>query len=143
MQGVGTPLEGLQRLRAASATGELDRACERLGIDMLVVFGSTVDADRSGAPGDLDVAVRLRDDAAGDLVDVVNALIDLTGTSDVDVLDLEAAGVVARARALGPPSEPLYEATSGDVARAQMAALTHAMETAPLRRRDLELLADR
>lgn len=110
---------------------------------MLVVFGSTVDSDRAGSPGDLDVAVRLRDDAAGDLVDVVNALIDLTGTSDVDVLDLEAAGVVARARALGPSSEPLYEATSGDVARAQMAALTHAMETAPLRRRDLELLADR
>ena len=110
---------------------------------MLVVFGSAVDPDRTRAPGDLDIAVRLRDGAAGDLVDVVNALIDLTSTSEVDVLDLAAAGVVARARALGPPSEPLYEATPGDVARAQMAALTYAMETAPLRRRDLEPLADR
>ncbi len=143
MTSVGTPLEGLERLRAASATGRLDRVCEQLGIEMLVVFGSAVDPDRVGRPGDLDLAVRRRTDAPGDLRDVVNALIDLTGTSDVDVLDLGAAGVVARARALGPPAEPIFEATAGDVARAQMAALTYAMETAPLRRRDLELLADR
>ena len=140
---VATPLEGLERIRAAAASGELDRVCERLGVGMLVVFGSAVDPHRVRAPGDLDIAVSLRAGAAGDLVDVVNALIDLTGTSDIDVLELGSAGVVAQARALGPPSEPLYEATAGAVARAQMAALTYAMETAPLRRRDLELLADR
>lgn len=88
-------------------------------------------------------AVRLRDDPAADLIDVINALIDLTGTTDVDVMDLTAAGAVARARALGPGSEALYEAEAGAVALAQMAALTYAMETAPMRRRDLELLADR
>lgn len=113
---MGTPLEGLERLRAATATGELDRVCERLGIELLVVFGSAVDPDRQRAPDDLDIAVRLRQEAAADVVDVVNALIDLTGTSEVDVLDLAAAGVVARARALGPPNEPLYEATAGVVA---------------------------
>src|SRR5690606_22582659 len=99
--------------------------------------------DPGSTPGDLDVAVRLREGAETDLIDVTNRLIDLTGTSAVDVLDLARAGVVARARALGPGSEPLYEDAAGAVALAQMAALTYAMETAPMRRRDLELLADR
>jgi uncharacterized protein YutE (UPF0331/DUF86 family) len=47
----------------------------------------------------------------------------------VDVVDLAAAGPVLRARALGPPCEPLYEADPGGYATAQMAALTEAMET--------------
>ncbi|MBS3940767.1 MAG: hypothetical protein KG028_07385, partial [Actinobacteria bacterium] len=119
---MGTPSEGLQRLRDAAASGVLDDVCQGLGISILVVFGSTVSPEPGGEPGDLDVAVRLHADAHSDLVDVVNALIDLTGTSNVDVLDLARAGVVARARALGPASVPLYEAESGAVALAQMAA---------------------
>jgi predicted nucleotidyltransferase len=138
---MGTPREGLDRLRDAAASGALERVCERLGITMLVVFGSATTPDR--VPRDLDVAVRLRDGAPADVVDVTNALIDLTGTTDIDVMDLGSAGVVARARALGGGSEPLYEAESGAVALAQMGALAYAMETAPMRRRDLELLAER
>ena len=140
---MGTPLEGLERLRSAAATGALDRVCEQLGVAMLVVFGSVTMPDAARVPRDLDVAVRLRDATSNDVVDVTNALIDLTGTTNVDVMDLANAGVVARARALGPGSEPLYENESGAVALAQMAALTYAMETAPMRRRGLELLASR
>ncbi|HSK22155.1 MAG TPA: hypothetical protein VK906_03220 [Egicoccus sp.] len=140
---MGTPSEGLQRLRDAAASGVLDDVCARLGISILVVFGSAATAEPGRPPRDLDVAIRLHDGAGTDLVDVTNALIDLTGTSEVDVLDLARAGVVARARALGPGSEPLHEDEPGAVALAQMAALTYAMETAPMRRRDLELLADR
>src|SRR5690606_8286839 len=132
---MGTPIEGLQRLRDAAASGVLDDACERLGIAMLVVFGSTTSPEPGREPGDLDVAVRLHADTGSDVIDVTNALIDLTGTSRVDVLDLTRAGVVARARALGPGSLPLYEQEPGAVALAQMAALTYAMETAPMRRR--------
>ena len=140
---MGTPLEGLERLRGAAASGDLDRVCEQLGVAMLVVFGSATTPEAGRVPRDLDVAVRLRGATSADIVDVTNALIDLTGTTDVDVMDLATAGVVARARALGPASEPLYENAPGAVALAQMAALTHAMETAPMRRRDLELLAAR
>lgn len=140
---MGTPTEGLQRLRDAAASGVLDDVCERLGIAILVVFGSSVTPGPGREPGDLDIAVRLHEEADSDIVDVINALIDLTGVSQIDVLDLARAGVVARARALGPGSLPLYEDEPGAVALAQMAALTYAMETAPMRRRDLELLAER
>ncbi len=140
---MGTPLEALEGLRGAAASGDLDRVCEQLGVAMLVVFGSATMPDAGRVPRDLDVAVRLRDATSADVVDVANALIDLTGTTDIDVMDLATAGVVARARALGPGSEPLYEGEPGAVALAQMAALTYAMETAPMRRRDLELLAAR
>lgn len=140
---MGTPSEGLVRLRAAAASGVLDELCRRLGIEVLVAFGSAVSADLGREPADLDIAVRLRAGGAADVVDVNNALIDLTGTTAVDVLDLAAAGAVARARALGPGTEALYEAEPGAVALAQMAALAYAMETAPMRQRDLELLAER
>lgn len=138
-----TPADALSVLRDAAVSGELRQVCRRLGIEVLVAFGSAVDPSPIRPPRDLDVAVRLEPDTTSDLVDVVNALIDLTGFTWVDVMDLGRAGVVARARALGPHAEPLYEAESGAVALAQMAALTYAMETAPMRRQDLELLAGR
>jgi predicted nucleotidyltransferase len=137
-----TATDALDRLRAAAVSGALDALCDELGIALVVAFGSTTAPDRLREPRDLDVAVRFRPDA-NDRVDVINALIDLTGFTEVDVVDLAAAGPVLRARALGPAGEPLYEATAGAYATAQMAALTEAMETAWLRRLDLELLAER
>jgi hypothetical protein len=68
---------------------------------------------------------------------------DLATTSASAPRGLRGAGPVLRARALGPDSAPLFEAVPGLFATAQMAALTEAMETAPRRRRDLELLAER
>jgi len=133
-----TPLEALDRLRSAAASGEFERICERLGIRLLVVFGSVIDEHRLREPGDLDVAVLLTEGT--DLVDVVNGLLDLVRCDALDVMDLGRAGVVARAAGLGV-CEPLYEDEPGLFATRQMAALVERMDTAWLRRLDLELMA--
>jgi predicted nucleotidyltransferase len=141
---MATATDAFHRLRAAATTGELDDLCGDLGIALLVVFGSVIAPLEGHEPGDLDVAIRFAPaTAAATRAQVIDALIDLTGYSEVDVVDLAQAGPVLRARALGPDNEPLFEAAPGLFATAQMAALTEAMETAPLRRLDLELLAER
>lgn len=57
-EAVGTPPEGLERLRAATASGERDRVCTRLDAGIVVVLGSAVDPERLRARVDLDVAGR-------------------------------------------------------------------------------------
>lgn len=133
-----TPLEALDRLRSAAASGQLDRMCEQLGIRLLTVFGSAIDEDRLREPEDLDVAVLLAEGT--DVVDVVNGLLDLVRCDALDVMDLGRAGVVARAAGLGV-CEPLYEDEPGLFANRPMAALAERMDTAWLRRLDLELMA--
>jgi hypothetical protein len=133
-----TPLEALDRLREAAASGELDVVCADLGIRLLTVFGSTLEPAPLRPPEDLDVAVLLTDGT--DLVDVVNGLLGLVRCDALDVMDLGRAGVVARAAALGV-CEPLYEDERGLFATRQMAALAERMDTAWLRRLDLELMA--
>jgi len=100
------------------------------------VFGST--AQGAEDPRDLDVAVRLEDDAR--LLDVLEALVALTGVERLDVLDLNRAGVVARERAL-VGSIALYEREPGMFERAAVAAMVERMDTDWLRRLDLELMA--
>lgn len=126
---------------AAAQDGGLDALAERAALDLVVVFGSVVDPSVA-EPGDLDIAVRFTDRTSCDLVGAADALAALAG-ADVDLLDLGCADVVARSRAIGPVCLPLYERQPGMFANAQMAALAEAMETAPMRRRDLELLARR
>lgn len=77
------------------------------------------------------------------MVDLVNDLLRLLHFDDVDLMDLGRAGPVPRARALAPDSLVLYESEPGVFATAQMAAITEAMETRDLRRRDLALMANR
>ncbi|HZD22265.1 MAG TPA: nucleotidyltransferase domain-containing protein [Acidimicrobiia bacterium] len=137
-----TPHEALEILLAAADNGRLDEICERFGIDLVSVFGSVLD-DAAENPSDLDVAIRFEDFDATDVLSSITSLAELVGTDDLDVLILNGAGVVARSRALGPKGKGLYEKRRGLYALAQMAALTEEMETAPMRRRDLELLADR
>ncbi|MEJ5946808.1 hypothetical protein WDZ17_16040 [Pseudokineococcus basanitobsidens] len=139
-----TAAQALTRLRAAAGDGRLAALCGRHDVDLVTAFGSAVRAAPDGAPParDLDVAVRFGP-ARGDVVAVVVALTDLLAFDAVDVMDLGRAGVVARSRALGPGAEPLFEASPGLHATAQMAALTTEMETERLRRWDLELLAGR
>lgn len=139
---MATPRQGLVVLREAARDGRLDRLCDAFALELVSVFGSAPDPSVA-EPADIDIAVRFADAGPGDLIGVTTAFIELLGVTEVDVLDLGPAGVVARSRALGPGAEPLYERESGMYALAQMAAIAYEMETAPMRRLDLELLAKR
>lgn len=140
LKAMRTPREALAVLVAAAEDGRLEEICDRFGLDLVSVFGSVLD-DRVAEPSDLDVAVRFGGEP--DEVGVISALTELAGCGKLDLLVLNRAGVVARSRALGPGSRGLFERTRGAYALAQMAAVTEEMETAPMRRRDLELLATR
>jgi predicted nucleotidyltransferase len=74
---VATPKEGLARLRAAAASGELDALCERHAVRVLTVFGSAAQ-DRPEAR-DLDVAVLSEPGASLDPIALITDLIELTG----------------------------------------------------------------
>ncbi len=134
--------EALNSLLVAAEDGGLEALCERFGLDLVSVFGSSLDPDVDD-PGDLDIAIRFEDPSRGDVIGAVGALAELVGSDQVDVMVLNGAGVVARSRALGPQARGLFEKRSGLYALAQMAALAEEMETAHMRRRDLELLAQR
>jgi predicted nucleotidyltransferase len=132
--------QALERLRAAAEDGRLEQLCRRHGIRILGVFGSTLDPDRPN-PGDLDIAVEFERDVEGDIVAVVNDLIDLTRFTDIDVLNLSRARANPVARTSGLVGEPLYESEPGAYARAQLHAVRQHLDTRWLRRLDLELLA--
>jgi predicted nucleotidyltransferase len=137
VQGVSRdPRAALADLRNLASAGELDAFCAAHGIRLLVAFGSAVQPDAS-EPRDLDVAVLLQPGA--DLVAVVTALVALLSCDEVDVMDLAAADLVARGAALA--GEPLFEDEPGLYARRQMATLPLLVETAWIRRLQLEQLA--
>ena len=136
---MGTPAEGLARLRAAAKSGELDVLCRRHRIRVLTVFGSASRDDP--AARDLDVGVLLERNAAIDYLSVIRDLEAVTD-ADVDVVHLNAAGPVLRERAL-VGSVVLEESEPGAWASASTAAMLERMDTEWLRRLDLELLADR
>ncbi len=138
-----TPYDALRRLRSMAATGELDALCERHGVELLVAHGSVLAAEPVRPARDLDLAFQFRHGIEPDVLALTNDLLQAARFDDVDLMDLQRAGPVARARALAPQSLPLYEASPGIFAEAQMAALTTEMETRRLRRLDLELMADR
>lgn len=138
-----TPTEALGRLREQADKGVLATWCEGYDLDLLVVHGSVLDPAPLRPPDDLDVAFRGASGSKPDILRVVNDLMQDLSLDKVDLMDLGRAGPVARSRALAPGSELLYEKSPGTFATAQMAALTEAMETRHMRRRDLELLADR
>lgn len=75
-----------------------------------------------------------------DVLPFLGRLTELAGTSAIDLMDLSAAGPVAREQAL-VGGVPLIEEGPGSFARAQLAAMLERMDTAWLRRLDLELMA--
>lgn len=133
-----TASEAVERLRELARTGELPTRCGELDVDALVVFGSAADESRRHRAGDLDVAVLLGRD--GDLLSVVNALVDLTRFGEVDVLDLGRAGPVATEQAL-VGTLTLYERVPGTLAGLRDRATMLRMDTDWLRRLDLDLMA--
>lgn len=134
-----TPVQALDRLRRAVASGELAALCERFGLDLVVVFGSA--AKGAAAPRDLDIAVSTRRGRKLPLLDLYEGFIDLTGPCDIDVMVLDRADPVARYEAL-LGTIPLYEHTPGRYFEVRMAALKQYAETAPMRARSLELMAE-
>lgn len=132
------PHTALQRLRYAADSGELATLCTRHRIRLLVAFGSAV--DETTLPRDLDIAVAFERHTTPDPVGVIDDLMRLAGTEKIDLMHLDRAGPVARERAL-VGTAPLYESRRGNFTRAQMAAISERMETAPMRRLDLELMA--
>ncbi|WP_157062770.1 hypothetical protein [Actinopolyspora mortivallis] len=138
-----TTRQALGRLHSAVESGEVEQLCRRYDLDLLVGHGSAVEREPSRPPADLDIACRHRPGVALDAIGLINDLMDLTGFDGIDLLDLNTAGVVAAARALGPRSLLLYEAEPSLFTLAQMAALTTEMETRHLRLLDLKLMAGR
>ncbi|OEU86736.1 hypothetical protein DB35_24110 [Streptomyces abyssalis] len=133
------PRESLRRLAVAAADGELDSLCRAFGAELLVAFGSAV---RTGSePQDLDIAVLFRRDGTRpDLLGFLDGLSTLAQSTVIDLMDLGRAGPVARERAL-VGGITLVELTPGALAREQMHAITERMDTAWLRRLNLELMA--
>ncbi|THV28053.1 nucleotidyltransferase family protein [Glycomyces paridis] len=133
-----TPVEALDRLRRAAASGELDALCDRFDLDLVVVFGSV--ARGAPSPRDLDLAVSTRRGRKLALLDLYEAFTELTGPCDIDVMVLDRADPVARKEAL-LGTIPLYEHTPGRFFEVRMAALKQYAETAPMRALSLKLMA--
>ncbi|WP_370325108.1 nucleotidyltransferase domain-containing protein [Euzebya sp.] len=126
----------------AADDGRLDELCDRIGLSVVVLFGSAARAEWASHPRDLDIAVLPRDPRSFDRIACHTAFVDLVHIDAVDLLDLSTAGVVAQARALGD-GLPLYEDDAGLYARQQMRAVGMAMEIGWLVELDLELMAER
>lgn len=137
MTGSVGPIAGLARLRALASTGGLDSTCDKHGIAVLTAFGSATTGNPE--PNDLDIAVFFR---PGYRPDYPTLISDLQSASDgnIDVVVLNGAGPVIRERAL-VGAVPLYEHEAGGWLRAATAAALERMDTAWMRRLDLDLLA--
>ena len=133
-----TPAEGLRRLRDAAESGLLEAFCVRHGVRVLTVFGSAARGDERAR--DLDVGVLTEREAAFDAVAAVGDLVELTGVDAIDLAHLNRGGPVLRERAL-VGSVGLYESAPGALADAQAIAIGERIETDPMRRLNLRLLA--
>lgn len=133
-----SPAEALQRLRDAADSGALDTFCVRHAVRVLTVFGSAGRGEEIAR--DLDVGILVERNAEFDVITAITDLVELTGTDAVDVAHLNRGGPVIRERAL-VGSVALYESEPGALADAQVVAIAERIETDPMRRLNLELLA--
>ncbi len=85
------PREALERLLDDAAG--MEQTCNANGVRLLVAFGSTARAEPD--PADLDLAFASQPDCRVDLMAFVRDVTHLTGTEQLDLLDLDRAGVVA------------------------------------------------
>lgn len=133
-----SPEQALALLMEHAGTGQLDALCERHQLRLLVAFGSAVRGEVDAH--DLDVAAAYAAGASRDILALVEDLTQLCDGADVDVMMLDRAGPVARKNPL-VQCVPLYESRRGVYAESQIAAMLERMDTAWLRKLDLELMA--
>lgn len=134
---MGSPTQGMAALTAAAGTGRLDDLARRFGIRVLTVFGSTARGEPN--PRDLDVGVLFEPDAAGDVLTLLAELETLTGT-EVDLGVVDTGSPLFRDRALGHGTL-IWEAKPGAFVVAAAMAAVERMDTAWLRRLNLEAMA--
>ena len=133
---MGDVPETLRRLRADRDNGRLGELCARVGVDLLVLFGSARrDPERAG---DIDVAYSFVHGLVGDDLAVVNALGEVYG-DDLDIMPLDRAGPVAAYAALGG-GEVLVQRTLDKFADRQMAAFGDYVDTQRFRDLQLEMM---
>lgn len=130
--------EAYERLVAAAEDGRLAALCHRNAVLVLTVFGSAIDQDTE--PHDLDVAVKFRSPGESDPLRLIEELADMTGSDELDLMDLDRADPVARSIAL-TDCQPLFEASVGDYIREQMRAVQERLDTGWLRAMELKRLA--
>jgi predicted nucleotidyltransferase len=130
-------------LVSASQDGRLDEMCARFDVAVMSAFGSAI-TDSSIEPNDLDIGVGFRRDSAPGgakrRLELWSAFVDLVGYEAVDLVSLDVDNPVLRAEAL--TGLPLYESVRGEYAEAQIAAVGERRDTAAMRRRNLELMAE-
>lgn len=128
---------GLSRLKAAVAGGHADAVLDAHGIEMIIVFGSVLDDDRT--PADLDLA--FAHDGTLDVVRLVEDVHRITAMERVDIVNLEAAGVVTRGEVYRT-GRPIFQQSNGLFAEGAADALTRLWDSKWLRRLQLEALAN-
>lgn len=129
--------EALAVLHAAADDGRLAELCGRHGVELVVLFGSAVNGEH---PNDVDVAVGFEYGVAKDVIGFAHELAKVVPGDHVDILDLNAAGPVARVEAL-TRGRVLYEARPSVFAQREIAALGEYLDTAYLREALLRELA--
>lgn len=124
--------ELLARIKADTG---LEEFCARLGVELLVLFGSALtdpeDAD------DVDFAYLAAKDVSQ--LDVADAFLERFGDG-VDLMDLRLANPIARWEALGP-GRILAEQTPGTFAKQQMAAYGEWNDTREFRELALQVMS--
>jgi predicted nucleotidyltransferase len=127
----------MRRLVAAAGSGALDEVCRRHGVRILTVFGSTGRGEPD--PADLDVAVAFEPGARPDVLSLASDLYVVAGR-EVDLGVVDGASPLFRDRAL-MHAEPIWESHPGAWINAAVEAHMTALDTAWLRRLELERLA--
>lgn len=124
-----TATESLERLEDVLDSGELSEVCRKHHVDLLVLFGSSLNQPD---PGDIDLGVAFKPDAKHFFLEFVDELAGLVPGDHLDVMSLDSAGPVAMQRALVAP-RVLYAATPRAFYDRQTFAINHYIDTQHLR----------
>lgn len=131
-----TVAESLARLEDVVASGELAQTCRRVGVEIVILFGSAVSSDD---PGDIDLAVGFEENGARDFLAAVNALGVLVPGDHLDVMNLDRADPVAQ-KAATTGHRVLYETAPAVSAEREIKAFMMYEDTRWLRRLQQEAL---